>query len=237
MRPDPPTVPQATSPTSIGKDATAPSSPGPAPAASIPTPTLTTRPKLNLQKRTVSQAEPSPGLATGSSDAKASPFGAARPIDTSARDKEIEVKMQLKKEQDDKAREEKRVTDDKAKEERRLAKEADKADRLKERSNGPAREPHAETTSKPYQILRREAGDDASSTGEKDEDGADAAGSQNKAVKPQTIVQDVERPNGVQTGTSQETTAEKLEDEGWSTVSKASKNRKGAYPGARAIAS
>ena len=75
------------------------------------------RPRLNLQKRTVSNIN-GEGDAAGSvaseakgSDAKASPFGAARPIDTSAREREVEEKRQLavrqKKEADDQAREEK----------------------------------------------------------------------------------------------------------------------------------
>jgi translation initiation factor 4B len=73
------------------------------------------RPRLNLQKRTVSEAPDA--LSPGSGDAKASPFGAARPIDTATREKEIEEKRQQ-------AIVEKREADEKAKEERRLAKEA-----------------------------------------------------------------------------------------------------------------
>ncbi|KAI0603322.1 hypothetical protein F4775DRAFT_23834 [Biscogniauxia sp. FL1348] len=77
------------------------------------------RPRLNLQKRTVSEAPDiaSPGLSSASGDAKASPFGAARPIDTAAKEREIAEKREqyLK---------EKREADEKAKEERRLAKEA-----------------------------------------------------------------------------------------------------------------
>ncbi|XXH04927.1 hypothetical protein Hte_011349 [Hypoxylon texense] len=77
------------------------------------------RPKLNLQKRTVSGSPDvlSPGLPSASGDSKASPFGAARPIDTAAKEREIAEKreQQLK---------EKKEADEKAKEERRLAKEA-----------------------------------------------------------------------------------------------------------------
>ena len=97
MRPDPPASAPQAAPT---KDQDPPSSPTLAPTA----PTI--RPKLNLQKRTVSQAEPSPAPLTGGSDAKASPFGAARPIDTSAREKEIEEKLKVRKEQEEKVREE-----------------------------------------------------------------------------------------------------------------------------------
>ncbi|PTB66507.1 hypothetical protein BBK36DRAFT_1201421 [Trichoderma citrinoviride] len=89
----------------------APASPGAAPA------TLAQggRPRLNLQKRTVSEVADT--ASTNASDSKASPFGAARPIDTAAREKEIEEKRLQ-------AIQEKREADEKAKEERRLAKEA-----------------------------------------------------------------------------------------------------------------
>lgn len=87
--------------------------PSPAPAAAQPV----GRPKLNLQKRTVSDAPAvlSPALST--TDSKANPFGAARPIDTAAREREIEEKRVQ-------AIKEKKEADEKAKEERRLAKEA-----------------------------------------------------------------------------------------------------------------
>ncbi|KAI1847773.1 hypothetical protein JX265_009201 [Neoarthrinium moseri] len=88
----------------------------PSPAGSAAAPVG--RPRLNLQKRTVSEApgvtSPPPASAT---DSKANPFGAARPIDTAAKEREIaEKKEQLAKE--------KKEADEKAKEERRLAKEA-----------------------------------------------------------------------------------------------------------------
>ncbi|KAK3069610.1 hypothetical protein LTS18_000284, partial [Coniosporium uncinatum] len=81
MRPDAPAKSSTPTP-----DASTPSSPA-APTAPA------SRPRLNLQKRTVSEAQPSPSAESG--DSKASPFGAARPIDTSAREKEIEEKRQL----------------------------------------------------------------------------------------------------------------------------------------------
>ena len=93
------------------REGSAPGSPV-APAA-VPAPAG--RPRLNLQKRTVSEA--TDAASTAGSDSKASPFGAARPIDTAAREKEVEEKRQQ-------ALREKREADEKAKEERRLAKEA-----------------------------------------------------------------------------------------------------------------
>ncbi|KAF5716399.1 translation initiation factor eIF-4B [Fusarium mundagurra] len=88
----------------------------PSPALSNAAPAQGGRPRLNLQKRTVSEA-PDASSAPQGSDAKASPFGAARPIDTAAREKEIEVKRLQ-------AIQEKKEADEKAKEERKLAKEA-----------------------------------------------------------------------------------------------------------------
>lgn len=102
MRPDAPQTP---------REGSAPGSPV-APAAA---PAPAGRPRLNLQKRTVSEA--TDAASTTGSDSKASPFGAARPIDTAAREKEVEEKRQQ-------ALREKREADEKAKEERRLAKEA-----------------------------------------------------------------------------------------------------------------
>ncbi|KAJ6441572.1 RNA recognition motif containing protein [Purpureocillium lavendulum] len=89
------------------------------------------RPRLNLQKRTVSEA--TDAVATPSGDSKASPFGAARPIDTAAREKEIEEKRQQ-------AIREKREADDKAKEERRLAKQAAAAKAETEEGDAPQEE-------------------------------------------------------------------------------------------------
>ncbi|KAL7791892.1 hypothetical protein V8C37DRAFT_137992 [Trichoderma ceciliae] len=88
-----------------------PTSPGAPPPAQAPG----GRPRLNLQKRTVSEVADS--ASSAAADSKASPFGAARPIDTAAREKEIEEKRLQ-------AIQEKREADEKAKEDKRLAKEA-----------------------------------------------------------------------------------------------------------------
>jgi translation initiation factor 4B len=81
----------------------------PVPSAAAPTPAQ--RPKLNLAKRTVSEATDAASLSAGS-DAKASHFGAARPINTAAREREIEEKrrqaIKEKKEAEEKAKEERR---------------------------------------------------------------------------------------------------------------------------------
>lgn len=108
MRPDPP----AKSSNTPTPEPSAPSSPAQPPPPAV-------RPKLNLQKRTVSDSEQAAATAAPA-DSKSSPFGAARPIDTAAREREIEEKMQLqirlKKEAEEKTREEKRAKEAAAKE-------------------------------------------------------------------------------------------------------------------------
>ena len=107
MRPDPP----AKSPGQSREGSEAPPSPAAAPVQPAG------RPKLNLTKRTVSEAPAVTSPALSTTDNKASPFGAARPIDTATREREIEEKRVL-------ALKQKKEADEKAKEERRLAKEA-----------------------------------------------------------------------------------------------------------------
>jgi translation initiation factor 4B len=225
MRPDAPAAPQNASPALSGKESSVPSSPAAAPA--VPA-APATRPRLNLAKRTVSQAEPSPASATPG-DSKASPFGAARPIDTAAREKEIEEKLRVKKEQDEKAREEKKASDDKAKEEKRQAKNAERDEKLKERRDGPGKESEQgdNAAARNYQILRRDAGDEAN--GGQDED-ANGEIIDDKGVKPREIVKDMDGSGEVTP------TTEAMDEDGWSTVSKAQKGRKGGVA-PRALAS
>lgn len=109
MRPDAP--PKSETHSRDGSEA--PASPAGAPA------TLAGgRPKLNLIKRTVSESPASASVTSPSAtENKPSPFGAARPIDTAAREKAIEEKrLQQLKEQ--------KEAEEKAKEEKRLAREA-----------------------------------------------------------------------------------------------------------------
>ncbi|KAA6408479.1 MAG: RNA-binding domain-containing [Lasallia pustulata] len=265
MRPDPPAAPAAPapaatkSPTLSNRELSTPPSPA-APAAP------TVRPKLNLQKRTISEAPNDSAPASATSDAKASPFGAAKPIDTFAREKEIEEKRQLamrqKKEAEEKAREEKRAADEKAKEEKRLATEAEKADKsaaltekagdqLEEKSNGT----EAPAAAKSYEILRRANNEDSIPNEEADAEGAEGAEGANglivedKAVKPKEVVRDIPAKasdnawrNGTATTDTQasdstEPSADTLEEDGWSTVSKPRNGRRGGNQAARAIAS
>jgi translation initiation factor 4B len=225
MRPDAP------SPTST-PDASTPSSPAPAAAAPAG------RPRLNLAKRTVSEAQPTAAASTSSD--KPNPFGAAKPIDTAAKEKEIEEKRQLelrqKKEADDKVREEKK------------AKDAEKAAAAKETTSATPSEKlskteGAEKLKGDFEILQRE-GEEGTSAGQ-DED-ANGEIVDDKAVKPQEVVRDPPKSEGAwrrKTDTpaaAEDSTTGEMEDDGWSTVSKTTKkqpqSRRGGPP-ARAIAS
>lgn len=230
MRPD---APPAKSPTAT-PDISTPSSPAATPAAPA---APATRPRLNLQKRTVSEA--GDAIAPGSAgDSKASPFGAARPIDTAAREKEIEEKRQLalrqKKEADDKAREDKRAKDAAAKSEKTsdIRNGPQENGKPKLSQNGESKDDDAEAPkSKPnFEILRRMT-DENGDVEEAEEDG-DANGEiiDDKAVKPKEVVKD---PNS----TTDEPTAENLEEEGWSSVPARGKKTSRGRGGARALAS
>jgi translation initiation factor 4B len=250
MKPDAP----AKSPTPSRETSTPPS---PAPISAP-----ATRPRLNLQKRTVSEADPNLSPAASTTDSKASPFGAARPVDTLARDQEIEEKRQLtirqRKETEEKLKAEKA-------EEKRLAKDAkDEKDQTvtvqdtKDNVVSDTQENGAETPQpgKNFEILRRtsEVANDmvAPEDGEDEEEAGEGAIVEEKAVKPKEIVRDAPKvqANGAWRGKDtrrepksepkpEPDTATKLEEDGWSTVSKTTKqrnNRRGNQ-GAKAIAS
>ena len=280
MRPDAPPAPPVQSaqapksPAIPTRELSTPPSPAGAPAAP------TTRPKLNLAKRTVSEApsDANPSDAAPAADSKASPFGAAKPIDTATREKEVEEKRQIatreKKEADEKARVEKKATEDKAREDKRVAREAEqnskneqanKAEQVpawKQRSsqekvngqeqkkaNGQAQEKEngasAPPPGKSYEILRRAANEDISAADEEAEEAEAAEENElvtdDKAIKPKEIVRDT-NDGGAQTNSSSaagtpDPSADVLEGDGWSTVSKPEKKRKNGNQAARAIAS
>ena len=259
MRPDAPVSgPAAKSPALSTQELSNPPSPAAAPAAPA------TRPKLNLQKRTVSEAPSDAAASPAMPDAKVSPFGAARPIDTAAKEKEIEEKRQVaareKKDAEDKAREEKRLVEDKLREEKRVAKEAERAARAeradkelaspKGKPNGQQPEKEDGVTSptagKNYEILRRNADEETAAADEEaEEDDANGIVVDDKAIKPKEVVRDMAdgdtKVNGAsveQTGTPAEPSADALEDDGWSTVpSKARASKKNGNVAARAIVS
>ena len=217
------------------------------------------RPRLNLAKRTVSATAPEDSASTPASDAKASPFGAARPIDTAAREREVEEKRQLairqKKEADDKAREEKAAREAAAK-----AARADKGEtegeavtsptaesgrvnrRPSRQQNGtkaPVKEDSEATQqSRPkFSILQRETDGAAAEGPDGDEDAvgddidtpANGTITADKETKPQEIT--------VSPDASAESTADALEEDGWSTVPASGKVKNSRRGGARALAS
>jgi translation initiation factor 4B len=234
MRADP--APAAASP-----DASAPSSPQVAQAPKE-------RPRLNLTKRTVSEQKPDAPPAEAPKS-KASPFGAARPTDTAQRDREMaekrEAALREKREADEKAKEEKAAKDAAAKKERAEKGEQDGnsdsasgARRTSRQQNGPPKSnpwrQNGEQSDKNVSILKRE--ESAEKEAQRDTPDGDANGDivADKETKPQEVVREVTRDAGE--GAKAETTAEVLEDDGWSTVpAKGPKNsRRG---GARAMAS
>jgi len=137
MRPDS----SAKSPGQSREGSEAPSSP--APAAALPV----GRPKLNLTKRTVSEAADAAASSTPG-DAKASPFGAARPIDTAAREREVEARRQReRKEAEEKAKAEKLAKETAAAEAAEKAEQKAAAEAAEEeaKANDEKEEPAEET--------------------------------------------------------------------------------------------
>lgn len=175
MRPDAPSAAKSPIPSRDGSEA--PSSP--AIGAAVPA----SRPKLNLAKRTVSEApdQPSPTVSVSGSSNKPDPFGGAAPQDTAAREREVEERRLA-------TIQEKKDADEKAKAEAREAAKAAKA----------AETEKAEVEKK-VEILQRADGD-ATNNGETVEtENAQGVIVDDKAVKPKEIVRDA-RPKPSDTG-------------------------------------
>lgn len=211
----------AVSPTAT-PDASVPSSPAPQSAAPA------SRPRLNLAKRTVSEA---PQVAETSSSDKPNPFGAARPIDTAAREKMIEEKRQL-------AIREKKEAEEKARAEKKAREAAEKPTPKEEAPTTPAAESKDDVPEEKAVDEETPNGQDENANGEIVED---------KAVKPQEVVRDPPKSAGGSWRKKPDapaapagTTTQTLDEDGWSTVTKPAKNaksnRRGGAP-ARAIAS
>ncbi|KAL5347685.1 hypothetical protein V498_07950 [Pseudogymnoascus sp. VKM F-4517 (FW-2822)] len=249
MKPDAPAAPAATSPLPSRDGSEGPASPATASAAPVG------RPKLNLTKRTVSEAADVASPASASGDAKASPFGAARPIDTAAKEREIEEKRVA-------ALREKKEADDKSREEKRIAKEAAKTEKTEgETDDGTAT---AETVKKTEGLTLEEDAatqDTASDSKPKEaaqQKPADTGAWRRPAAGPKPPRSDVPRgprgdgpPRGPRndsnrgpgpranggappSGAAADQVAAAPEEDGWSTVSKPKKNQRG---GARGISS
>ena len=269
MKPDAPQAPPAQpvqvarSPALSNRELSNPPSPVAPPAAPA------SRPKLNLAKRTVSEA-PADATPAASAESKASPFGAAKPIDTATREKEVEEKRQIaireKREAEDKERAEKKAAEEKAREEKKAARDAEVAAKMekdsankdkpngqvasKEKSNGQVPKEKENNSAPPagknYEILRRAANDESNAVDEDADEAAEVDGliTEDKAIKPKEIIRDIStknqeatKTNGATPGASTDPSAAALEDDGWSTVSKPTKNRRNGNQASRAIAS
>lgn len=229
MRPDAP----AKSPT---PETSAPPSPRPGAVPGV-------RPRLNLQKRTVSEADPA-ASPSATADSKASPFGAARPVDTATKERAIEEKRQLavreRKEAEDKAKTEKAEEKRQAKERVETEKPAESPKLTKQISTEEIEEEEKPAGPK-FDILRRESANDMIAEDEQEET---VGPETDKDVKPKEIVVPAGQANGSwrrggpkSPDAATPTTAETLEEDGWSTVSKPNKQRNNRRGGPRAIAS
>lgn len=235
MRPDPPAIPpvsprQASNPPSpsLSTASLAPAAP-PAPAV---------RPKLNLQKRTVPEVDPN----APATDTKASPFAGARPIDTSAREREVEERHQLairqKKEAEEKAKAEKAEKQKLAKEQaKEQAKEPSKSSSAS--ANGNKEDVEPAQGAKNFEILRR-AGEepngmeaDVDADADTSADKTTAAGKTPTPAGPGANQQGGNqngnwRSGGGKSSPQAEAPAAAADDDGWSTVgAKQRSNRRG----------
>lgn len=249
MRPD-------AAPKSPEPEVSTPSSPAPASGPA-------SRPRLNLQKRTVSEADPTGASAASTSDSKASPFGAARPVDTAAKEREVEEKRQeavrAKKEADDKARadraNEKKLTREKSSEEKENepneTKEIDADDDDDDDDDDDNNNDIPEKQQPKFELLRRQASENndmIADEGNDDEDEAPAP-ERDTAVKPKEVTRPIanksngswRKANAPQpSGQTEKTETVALQEDGWSTVSKTKKqsnNRRNQNQNSRAIAS
>jgi translation initiation factor 4B len=141
-------------------------------------------------------------------DSKASPFGAARPIDTAARERQVEEKRQLairqKKEADDKVKAEKA-------EKARIAKEQGKEEKPVDSNKDAVEIPQG---GKNFEILRRAGGDDGDMT-------ADQEAEEPTATPAEAPKEPAANGNWRGAGQAEEAGGE---DEGWSTVSAKPRN-------------
>ncbi|KAJ5102125.1 hypothetical protein NUU61_004347 [Penicillium alfredii] len=185
-----------------------PSNP-PSPVAPAAAPA--TRPKLNLQKRTVPDAVSSPASAT-SGDSKASPFGAARPIDTATRERQVEERRQLairqKKEADEKTKAEKPEKPEKADK----ADKAEKPKHTKEEKTVPVDSSGKDAVDTPqggknFEILRRAGEEEGGMAADHEAEETTAPGASEAPKEP------------VANGNWRAQPTEAGDDEGWSTVS------------------
>lgn len=213
MRPDQPAPKEVISP--------------PSPAAAPPAPS---RPKLNLQKRTVSEAVSSPTSTSGES--KSSIFGGARPIDTAAREREVEEKRQLairqKKEAEEKAKADKV-------DKQRVAKEQAKTEKPGTTADTEASE-KSEIASQIKEVdVSRPAGEQGSKAS-KNEIDAQVGETNADAKAPLSVEPPANKTNGNwRSSGAQPIESAGADEEGWSTVSSKQRSNRRGQP-SRALA-
>jgi translation initiation factor 4B len=211
MRPDPPAAKEPSNPSS-------PSAPAP-PAPAV-------RPRLNLQKRTVSENEPT---SSRSADSKSSPFGAARPIDTAAREREVEERRERqKKEAEEKAKAEKTEKAEK----QRLSKEQAKAEKATVADANGSKDGDSEAPRKNFEILRRANEEENGMTADPElEENNEELRVTEQAPAPKQVPPELppNKANGNwRRNPAQSKEAPAPDEEGWSTVgSKPRGNRRG----------
>jgi len=159
MKPD---APAAKSPVPSRDGSEAPSSPALGSAAPAPS----TRPKLNLAKRTVTETPDQPSPTTTTSG-KSNPFGGAVAVDTAARDRQVEEARLA-------ALAEKKEAEEKAKTERAEAAKAKAAEAENQKA----------TESEPKEILQRPEGEDVAKSAEGSENGTAAEKSTEIPARP-----------------------------------------------------
>jgi translation initiation factor 4B len=217
MRPDaPPTPKEPSAPSSPVAASAAPVAPAAAPAPAV-------RPKLNLQKRTVSEFAPSP--TAGAGDSKASPFGAARPIDSAAREREVADKRdRARKEAEEKSKA------DKA-EKQRQSKEKAKTEKDSDANGAKDTDPEAPKKSN-FELLQRAGeGEDEGAADDEDKEvteestAAKEATSEPAAGKPATATTTTTTGGSWRKAEPAAAAATEADEEGWSTVSTGKRNK------------
>lgn len=172
-----------------------------------------TRPKLELKKRSEVPIETAP---TPSSD-KPNPFGAAKPIDTFQREKEIEQKRAA-------AAAAKREKEEKAREQRKVEREA----------RGDKGSDAGTPTTRDFKVLRRASG---STAGGEASEVVEAPASQESLKSPKEEKKVEERkpnvPDTWRKAPPKEAPKDEVDGEGWNTVSKGSRRGRGGANGNR----
>ncbi|KAF3923283.1 hypothetical protein ABW21_db0202067 [Orbilia brochopaga] len=173
-----------------------------------------TRPKLELKKR----SENLPADANqpaAASESKSNPFGGARPIDTTAREREVEEKR-ARQAAERKAKEEKVKEEKKAAAQAARAEKTEKSEKKTQKAEG---EPDTPTTGRSFEILRRSSaatGADDANAPELDPESTETK----EELKQTKAVPKVQLPpeTAPAPAPASAPATKPVDDEGWSTV-------------------